>query len=199
MRRLRALADLLSEPRGRWLATAVLLACALLLVVLPVRAAEPAAAMAAGSAAIAAGAPAPADEEWITVGDATLDVQRGGFDAGGLMVSFGIERMVRIDGALVATTSFQVNDLGRLTPEQAQAVGRQASQLNLVQNGPGNGIDPRAVPPGGPATFIQNTLNGQRIENRTVINATSNGLGLVKDLNASGALRDALAGALSAR
>jgi hypothetical protein len=153
----------------------------------------------AADAAPETAAASDGEEEWITVGDATLDGLRGGFDVGGLMVSFGIERMVRINGTLVATTAFQINDLGRLTPEQAQAVGRQVGQLNLVQNGPGNSVDPRTVALGQPATFIQNTLNDQRIENRTIINATSNGLGLVKDLNAQGALRDALAGALSAR
>ncbi|MGN5480352.1 hypothetical protein ACTMU2_37045 [Cupriavidus basilensis] len=51
---------------------------------------------------------------------------RGGFDAGGLQVSFGIERAVYINGALVVATSLNIPDVGRITTDQA---ARLASTL----------------------------------------------------------------------
>ncbi len=63
---------------------------------------------------------------WKPVAQERLEDMRGGFDAGGLQVSFGIERAVYINGALVVATSLNIPDVGRITTDQA---ARLASTL----------------------------------------------------------------------
>lgn len=63
---------------------------------------------------------------WKPVAQEQLEETRGGFDAGGLQVSFGIERAVYINGALTVATSLNIPDVGRITTEQA---ARLASTL----------------------------------------------------------------------
>ena len=143
--------------------------------------------------ALAAGSAAAGTSVWTAVEDSTLASMRGGFDFGnGLSVSFGIERAVTINGALVTSTTINVGDLARVTPEQAAVISRQAAAINLVQNGTGNA----AALPGNdlatPGTVIQNTLSNQNIQSQTIINASSNALGLMKTLNTLTSLRDAL-------
>jgi Na+-translocating ferredoxin:NAD+ oxidoreductase RnfE subunit len=143
---------------------------------------------------LAAGRAAAAEAPlWTAVDDGTLASMRGGFDFGnGLMVSFGIERAVYINGALVTSTTINVGDLARVTPEQAALVNRQAAAINLVQNGPGNTAALTTGDLATPGTVIQNTLSNQNIQSQTIINASSNALGLMKTLNSLGSLRDAL-------
>jgi hypothetical protein len=130
---------------------------------------------------------------WTAVEDSTLASMRGGFDFGnGLSVSFGIERAVYINGALVTTTAINVGDLARVTPEQATLIGRQAAAINLVQNGPGNAAALTGSDLATPGTVIQNTLSNQNIQSQTIINASSNALGLMKTLNTLSSLREAL-------
>ncbi|WP_295957858.1 hypothetical protein [Rhodoferax sp.] len=135
----------------------------------------------------------PADSGiWHTVSDRTLDQLRGGFDVGGgLLVSFGITRTVYINGALITETSLNVGDLAKLTPAQALQLNGQLHGLNLVQNGPGNTV-PANLANIGAGTIIQNTLNNQQINVQTMINASSNGLGMVRSMNAQGTINDAL-------
>jgi len=142
---------------------------------------------------LAAGRASAETPLWTAVEDSTLDAMRGGFDFGnGLSVSFGIERAVYINGALVTTTSINVGDLARVTPEQAAVLGRQAAAINLIQNGPGNAAALTGSDLATPGTVIQNTLNNQNIQNQTIINASSNALGLIKTLNTMTSLREAL-------
>lgn len=142
---------------------------------------------------LASGNVAADSAPWTSVDDSTLDAMRGGFDFGaGLMVSFGIERAVTINGVLVTSTTIHVGDLARVTPEQAALVNRQAAAMNLVQNGPGNTVTLSGGDLSTPGTFIQNTLNNQHIQSQTVINASSNALGLMKTLNTLTSLREAL-------
>jgi hypothetical protein len=144
----------------------------------------------------------PGESLWLAASDRTLDRMRGGFDLGtGLMVSFGISRAVYINGQLITSTTFQVGDLISLTPPQAAALSQQIStqtQTQVVKNGPGNTVElnPGAVPL---ATYIQNTLNNQTIRNQTIIDATSNGMGLVKGLNLQATINEAIANALGTR
>lgn len=57
---------------------------------------------------------------WKPVAQERLDDLRGGFDVGaGLQVSFGIERAVIINGALVVATSLTIPDVSRITADQA--------------------------------------------------------------------------------
>jgi hypothetical protein len=142
---------------------------------------------------LAAGGAAAEAPLWTAVEDSTLASMRGGFDFGnGLSVSFGIERAVTINGVLVTSTSINVGDLARVTPEQAMLISRQAAAINLVQNGNGNAAALNGGDLATPGTVIQNTLNDQTIRSQTIINASSNALGLMKTLNTLASLREAL-------
>ena len=146
---------------------------------------------------------APLSDEsiWLAVSNHTLDQLRGGFDVGGgLMVSFGISRALFINGQVVTSTSFQVGDTSKLTAVQTDVLSKQISsqvQAQVVQNGTGNSVNGAAVVP--LAIYIQNTLNDQTIRNQTVIQATSNGLSLVKNLNLETTVNDALNNAVRNR
>ncbi|MDW5443154.1 hypothetical protein [Polaromonas sp. SM01] len=142
----------------------------------------------------------PTGELWETVSDRTLDDLRGGFDLGaGLLVSFGITRSVYINGELSAQTSLNFGQLAGLNSAQAAQLGRQLGALNLVvQTGPGNSISPDALGVAF-ATIIQNSLNNQQIIQQTVINASSNALGLLKNMNIQATVNDALAHAIGGR
>jgi hypothetical protein len=136
--------------------------------------------------------PARADAVWQAVGDRTLDRLRGGFDVGGgLLVSFGITRAVYINGDLVTQTTLNFGRISELTPVQATQLNQQMAALNLVQTGPGNSVGPGVLATGG-GTIIQNTLNNQHIVNQTVIDARSNAMGMIKNLNIQNTLNEAL-------
>lgn len=184
-------------------------------------------------------------EVWLAASNKTLNGMRGGFDFGaGLLVSFGVARSISVNGSMVVTTSFTIPNLSMITPQQAAFVNQQLGALNLIQNGPGNTVQPTAtstplsspsfagsptpttvaassspVVAGSPApspttitlgtatlstapingaalgTFIQNTLNNQNIQNQTVINASTNGLSMLKGMNFLNTLNSALANA----
>ncbi len=177
-------------------------------------------------------------EVWMAASNRTLDSMRGGFDLGaGLLVSFGITRSVAINGSLIVTTSFNIPNLSMITPAQAALVNQEAGRFNLVQNGPGNTVQPSSttvaassVSPGpltvnttapgagtgsttvGSATvtsapingaslgtFIQNTLNNQQIQSQTVINASTNSLGMYKVMNMYSGLNAAQLNSLGTR
>ena len=135
---------------------------------------------------------------WLAESDRTLDKLRGGFDlGGGLVVSFGVSRAVFINGQLISSTSFDLGDITRLTGPQASALGQQiVRQAQVVQNGPGNTVESAAatVPL---ATYIQNTLNDQTLRNQTVIQATSNGLGVLRNMNLQATINEAIASAMA--
>ena len=80
----------------------------------------------------------------------------------------------------------------------AALVQQGSTQTLVVQNGPGNTLDPGAlaVPL---ATFIQNTLSNQIIRNQTVIQASSNALGLVRNMNLQATISQAIANAIGNR
>lgn len=165
---------------------------------------------------------------WLAASERTLDKMRGGFDLGtGLVVSFGISRAVYINGQLITSTSFQIGDLTKLTAPQAAALGQQiATQMQVVQNGPGNTLESgaagtavtgKAVTTGTTgttgiagiagttvqtvplATLIQNTLNNQTIRNQTVIDVSSNGLSILKTMNLQSTITQAVANAVGNR
>ena len=141
----------------------------------------------------------PADEWLAAVSDTNLEQMRGGFDTGsGLVVSFGVQRAVYINGNMITTTSFNIPDVGKVSGAQADMLSAAAA-VNLVQNGPGNTIQPGALSQAIGATVIQNTLNNQSIQNLTVINTATNSLGLLKSINAQSSLRDALSNAVGSR
>jgi hypothetical protein len=149
-----------------------------------------------------AGAPegAEAGEMWLAVSHSQLDTLRGGFNLGdGLMVSFGISRVAYINEQLVASTTLQFGDITRLSAQQAARLGQQLMlQPQIVQNGPGNSVQPGAVT--SPlATVVQNTLSDQLVRTQTVINVSSNGLSALRNMNLQATIQSALTNALGRR
>ncbi|CAB3757438.1 hypothetical protein [Paraburkholderia humisilvae] len=129
--------------------------------------------------------------EKVAISDERLDKMRGGFDlSSGLKVSFGISRMVVVNGNLVTTMSFNIPDISNINAQQAQ----QLASINagaLIQNGPGNVVQPGALPALSGAV-IQNTLSNQQIQALTTINTTVNSLSMFKNLNIGSTLSGAL-------
>lgn len=165
----------------------------------------------AASLCLAAALPLPAmaDGLWQPVAERTLEAMRGGFSlGGGLEVSFGITRAVFINGELVTETTLNLGRVAELSQE-ALAQLQQLQQLYVVQNGPGNTVVTGASPSPGKAggeaapivsalpgvaagTVIQNSLNNQQILHQTIINASSNGLGLMRLSTLHETLSDAI-------
>ena len=131
------------------------------------------------------------DDRQQAVAEGALDRVRGGFSINGLNISFGLERAVYVNGALVTTTSLNVSDLGRITAGRGTGAF-DAGTIGLIQSGAGNVVSPTMISAGSVGTVVQNTLDGQKIQNITVINATSNGLGVLKGLNLHSSLRGAV-------
>ena len=133
--------------------------------------------------------------EWLAIADSKLDNMRGGFSAlPGVMVSFGILRTVHVNGVLTSQSGFQIADLRSISVAQAEQLSKQTGAMTLVQTGAGNLFD-SGLKPGAPAIVIQNTLSNQKIQSLTEINATSNGMSLLKGLNTERTLSDALGAA----
>ncbi|MDB5962878.1 MAG: hypothetical protein JWP59_4172 [Massilia sp.] len=125
---------------------------------------------------------------WRKIAPQALDQQRGGFDLpSGLTMSLGIERLVSINGQLVAQSSFNVANIASISADEARQARDAIGGARLVQNGAGN----FAGLPSVPGTYVQNTLNGQTIGTQTVINANVNSASLMTNLNFNGAVRDA--------
>ncbi|NVM77084.1 hypothetical protein FHW83_002890 [Duganella sp. SG902] len=115
----------------------------------------------------------PADD-WQAVGDDQLARTRGGFDLGnGMLVSLGVERLVSINGTVVASTRFSIPDMTQLSAAQTQAAADAMA-----------------------AVLVQNSLNDQAIRTQTTIGATVANLALLKAVNFESSLREALTGAV---
>jgi hypothetical protein len=119
-----------------------------------------------------------------------LDELRGGFELpGGLVMSFGIERLVYINGNLVSTTRVNLAELGELVGAGAPLAA--GTTVALIQNGPNN-TAAEVLTSGALATVIQNSLNDQRIQAVTTINARVNSLELLRVQRFTETLRDAV-------
>jgi hypothetical protein len=128
--------------------------------------------------------------------DAELTAQRGGFTTmDGLLVSFGIDRAVYVNGILDMASGFTVTSGGAGQPPVATAISGN-NGLKVVQIGPAGsnifnqGQVQTAVP--GVFTVIQNSLNRQVITNSTVLNAQLVNMGLFRNINLSAAIRQQL-------
>ncbi len=144
-------------------------------------------------------APHPVDG-WLAVDESRLSDMRGGFDTDtGLKISVGVQRAVYVNGNLSTTTSFNIPDVGQLTGEQARLLSTTSGTVNLIQNGSGNDFQPGAIPQAATATVIQNTLDNQDIKSLTVIDATANSLGMLKNINFQSSLQDAMQNSLGSR
>lgn len=147
------------------------------------------------------------DEQWNPLGlqiaavdAASLDEVRGGFELAdsNIQLSFGIERAVYINGELVASTVLNLKDL-QLTAGAGAAPltlpDGSTAALAVVQNGSGNHVSTQ-VSPNLAATIIQNTLNDQKIQNVTTINATVNSLQVLRSMSVQSAIQDGIVGSL---
>lgn len=134
---------------------------------------------------------------WDAVDAGTLDDMRGGFDTSlQLKLSFGIERAVYLNGALVTTTSFNLPALGGAVRDNAAPVSVSSGSLSLLQNGPGNSFALSAAVAPLAATVIQNTLNNQSIQGLTTINANVNSLELLRSTGFQTLVREGLGSAI---
>jgi hypothetical protein len=134
------------------------------------------------------------------VADTTLAGTRGGFETGnGLLVSLGVERLVSINGAVVASSTFSISDVTKVSATEAQLASEAVAAVTLVQNGSGNVFQQDSTLPALGALVIQNSANDQLIRSQTTISTTVNSLSLLKSLNFAGSLRDALNSAVGAK
>lgn len=146
------------------------------------------------AALLLAFAPAAASQHgWEPVSAEVLEKSRGGFTTpGGLEVSLGIQRVVTINGDVVAQTSLQIADIRALTSAEALSAQEALAATTLIQNGIGNTFTGDGIS----GTFIQNSLNDQIIHSQTVISSTVNSSALLKDINFNQSVRDAMLGGI---
>lgn len=134
------------------------------------------------------------------VADSELAGVRGGFETpGGLLVSLGVERLVSINGAVVASSNFSISDVTKVSAAEAQLASDAVAAVTLVQNGSGNVFQQDTTMSSLGALVIQNSANDQLIRSQTTISTTVNSLSLLKSLNFEGSLRDALNSAVGSR
>jgi hypothetical protein len=134
------------------------------------------------------------------VDDAALDEARGGFTNGnGLAVSLGIDRLVSINGDVVARTRIDIADLSRISADQARQTSEALSSVKLVQNGDANIYKAGEIGAALGGIIVQNSLSNQLIRTDTVISSTVNSAGLLNALNFQGTLQDALTRAAAPR
>lgn len=128
---------------------------------------------------------------------AVLDEVRGGFElaGSGLKFSFGIERAVYINGELIASTVLNLRDLQLASVRGTGSTPGSPSALDVIQNGVGNNA-PTQVSPNMVGTIIQNTLNNQKIQNVTTINATVNSMQALRAMSVQSAIQQGIVGSL---
>jgi hypothetical protein len=127
-----------------------------------------------------------------------LDEVRGGFVTdGGLKISFGIERAVYLNGNLVTTTSLSIADLSKISGGQAQVTSNgTAGSLALLQNGVGNVFAPGSISSTAAGTVIQNTLDNQKINTITRIDAVVNSAAIMRSMNLQSSMQSAIVNSL---
>lgn len=127
------------------------------------------------------------------VADAQLGELRGGFETPlGLTLSFGIERVVHINGELVSSTALTVADLRGLAGGGMPVELPVGTTVGVIQNGPNNVFDAGAMAAGAFATVIQNSLDNQHIQTVTTVNAQVNSVGLLQANRFNDSLRSAV-------
>jgi hypothetical protein len=142
----------------------------------------------AGEGGPATSAPDSLAGKWQRVSPERLDGMRGGFELpSGWLVSFGIERVVQVNGQLVASTRLIIAN-GRVEGDLSAF-----NQTLLVRVGEGNTFQPTGM--GG--LVIQNTLDNQDIRVSTRIDAQLGTLGAYQAIRQHDMLQGALAGAVA--
>ena len=134
----------------------------------------------------------------VALNAAQLDEVRGGFVTdGGLKISFGIERAVYLNGTLVTTTSLNIADLSKISGGQAQVTSNgTAGSLAVLQSGVGNVFAPGSISSTAAGTVIQNTLDNQKINTITRIDAVVNSSGIMRSMNLQSSMQSAIVNSL---
>src|ERR1700724_1784322 len=80
------------------------------------------------------------DEPWEVVPDETLAALRGGIDLGELVANFAIQRVVEIDGVVVARMQIVISNLDRLSSGGMPTISVSGPLAQIVQfmNAAGN-------------------------------------------------------------
>lgn len=124
-----------------------------------------AAALLACPAQAASDSGAASIDRWVAVPDSELAQLRGGIDLGSAIAHFAIERLVRIDGVIVARTQLVITGLERLASGGLPDIHLAGNLANLVQVGQGNaladlvGVDPASAAPAAGATGRASNTN----------------------------------------
>lgn len=144
----------------------------------------------------------PQDDAWAflaaqnTVDDAQLEEVRGGFEMeNGLKLSFGFERVSYVNGVLVGTQTLNLPNL-QATNEMGQIATalEHVGGSSLIQNGGNNALLLNSDTAFN--NIIQNTLDQQKIETRTIINSTVNSLQILRAINLQTILQESVTGSL---
>lgn len=140
----------------------------------------------------------PIGAELVALGADKLDEVRGGFVTdGGLKISFGIERAVYLNGTLVTTTSLNIADLAKISGGQAQVSGSGTpASLAVLQSGAGNVFAPGSISSTAAGTVIQNTLDNQKINTITRIDAVVNSTGIMRSMSLQSSMQSAIVNSL---
>lgn len=134
-------------------------------------------------------APDALGSEWVPVDPALLAEMRGGMLLpSGLSLSFGIDRLVYVNGDLVASTHLHIADIAQMSREDAAALVA-LNQGTVIQIGSGNVITPGQAVNG---LVIQNTLDNQDIRALTSLQVGVDTLGMLQEINSYDALHNAL-------
>lgn len=129
---------------------------------------------------------------WTPLPPESLDAIRGGFVMpSGLVMAFGIERAVYVNGELAATSRLHISNANGITATDAASLAGLNDTL-LVQVGEGNHYTPSGL--GG--VVVQNTLDNQHIRTLTTIEAAVGTLGVYQQANSQATLQSMLYGAL---
>jgi hypothetical protein len=137
-------------------------------------------------------APAPAAESpfpgWIVVADDDLARMRGGLGTkSGIEISFGIESLVFVNGELQARTALRVDP---------DSLANVSSLVRLIQSGSSGTFETKDLGSLSFLTAIQNDLDGQLIQNLTVIDASVKSLGVARSLRGAFSLERQLVDSL---
>jgi hypothetical protein len=125
---------------------------------------------------------------WVPISTERLDRMRGGYRLPtGLEISFGIERVVFVDGQLVSVSRLTIADVSRISPEQAQVLS-DLERTTVVQVGGAN----VSAAVGGHGLVVQNSIDGRAIQVSTTLDIGVGTLGVFQQWNASSALQSAL-------
>jgi hypothetical protein len=104
--------------------------------------------------ALASGAP---DESWQIVPDETMRDLRGGLDLGPLIGSFAIQRVIEVDGQVVARMQIIISNLNRLGQGGMPTVAISGPLAELVQVFNPAGVSPSAWLPTNSSSTVPST------------------------------------------